>query len=104
MSDSPLVQLAVDFGLLSLIAVGGAIGSVSRHLLSTLVLRASGSLFPSGTFAVNFLGCVLFGAIVGAADQRFVLTPEKRTEMVGARILSSDQDRETLLGMARRVQ
>ena len=30
---------------------------------------------------------------------RFVLTPEKRTEMVGARILSSDQDRETLLAL-----
>jgi CrcB protein len=65
------------FGI-TLVAVGGAIGSVLRYVLSTLVLRMSGSLFPAGTFAVNFVGCVVFGAIVGAAEQRFVLTPEAR--------------------------
>ena len=59
-------------------ALGGAIGSVSRYVLSTLVLRASESLFPAGTFAVNLIGCLAFGAIIGAAEQRFVLTPEAR--------------------------
>jgi fluoride ion exporter CrcB/FEX len=34
---------------IALVAIGGAIGSVSRYVLSTLVLRASGSLFPAGT-------------------------------------------------------
>jgi CrcB protein len=63
---------------LALVAIGGAIGSVSRSLFSTFVLRATGSLFPVGTFAVNVVGCVAFGAIVGAAEHRFVLTPEAR--------------------------
>jgi CrcB protein len=63
---------------LALVATGGAIGSVSRYLLSTAILRASGSLFPIGTFAVNLVGCIAFGAIVGAAEQRFILTPEAR--------------------------
>jgi fluoride exporter len=63
---------------LLLIAVGGAIGSVARSVLSTAVLRASGTLFPAGTFAVNFAGCVLFGAIAGAAEQRVQLAPELR--------------------------
>ena len=63
---------------LALVAIGGAIGSVSRSLFSTFVLRASGSLLPIGTFAVNVVGCVAFGAIVGAAEHRFVLTPETR--------------------------
>ena len=63
---------------LLLIAIGGALGSVARYLLSTLVLRVSGTLFPLGTFIVNLAGCVAFGAIVGAAQQRFVLTPEAR--------------------------
>ena len=63
---------------LLLIAIGGALGSVLRHLLSSFVLRASGSLFPLGTFAVNLTGYVVFGAIVGAAQQRFILTPEAR--------------------------
>jgi CrcB protein len=63
---------------LALVAIGGAIGSVSRSLFSTFVLRVTGSLLPVGTFAVNVVGCVAFGAIVGAAEHRFVLTPEAR--------------------------
>ena len=63
---------------LALVAIGGAIGSVSRSLFSTFVLRITGSLLPVGTFAVNVVGCVAFGAIVGAAEHRFVLTPETR--------------------------
>jgi len=61
-----------------LIAIGGALGSVARSLFSTAVLRASGSLFPAGTFAVNLVGCALFGAIAGAAEQRVQLAPELR--------------------------
>ena len=61
------------------IAIGGALGSVARYLFSSLVLRLSGSLFPVGTFAVNLAGCVAFGLIMGAAQQRFVLTPEARS-------------------------
>jgi CrcB protein len=65
------------FGII-LVAVGGAIGSVSRYVLSTLVIRASGTLFPAGTFVVNLLGCVTFGVIAGAAEQRLPLTPDLR--------------------------
>ena len=63
---------------LLLIAIGGALGSVARYLLSSFVLRATGSLFPLGTFVVNLVGCVVFGGIIGAAEQRVVLTPETR--------------------------
>ena len=63
---------------LLLIAIGGALGSVARYLLSSLVLRVTGSLLPLGTFAVNLVGCVVFGAIAGAAAQRFILTPPAR--------------------------
>jgi CrcB protein len=61
-----------------LIAIGGALGSAARYLLSSFVLRATGSLLPIGTFAVNVVGCVIFGAIIGAAQQRFILTAEAR--------------------------
>lgn len=63
---------------LALVAIGGAIGSVSRFVLSTAILRVSGSLFPIGTFTVNLAGCIAFGAIVGAAEQRFILPPDAR--------------------------
>jgi len=63
---------------LLLVALGGAFGSVARYALSTFVLRASGTLFPLGTFAVNLLGCLVFGVITGAAEQRVALTPASR--------------------------
>ena len=61
-----------------LIALGGALGSVARYLFSTAVLRATGSLFPLGTFAVNVVGCLVFGLIAGAAEQRVQMAPELR--------------------------
>jgi len=61
-----------------LIAVGGAIGSVARYLLSSFVLRVTGTLFPLGTFVVNAIGCFVFGLIAGAADQRIPLSPHAR--------------------------
>jgi len=61
-----------------LVAAGGAIGSVARYALSTFVLRVTGTLFPLGTFVVNAVGCLCFGLVVGAAEQRIALSPETR--------------------------
>ena len=63
---------------LILIALGGALGSVCRYGLSTVVQRLSSPFFPYGTFVVNVSGCLVFGVIVGAAQQRFVLGPSAR--------------------------
>jgi CrcB protein len=63
---------------LLLIAIGGALGSAARYLLSMFVLRVSGTLFPLGTFVVNVIGCLVFGAIAGAASQRVQLAPALR--------------------------
>lgn len=63
---------------LILIAVGGALGSVGRYALSTAVQRFASPFFPYGTFVVNVLGCLVFGIIMGAARERFVLGPSER--------------------------
>jgi CrcB protein len=47
-----------------LVAVGGAIGTVARYLLSGAVQR---SFFPTGTLAVNILGCLVIGFVGGLA-------------------------------------
>ena len=60
------------------IAIGGAIGAVARYLLSAFVLRVSGTLFPLGTFVVNVIGCLVFGAIAGATTQRIEISPTVR--------------------------
>ena len=49
-----------------------------RYLLSSAVLRASGTLFPAGTFVVNVVGCLVFGAIAGATEERISISPETR--------------------------
>ena len=63
---------------LLLVGLGGALGSMARYMCSTLISRVAPSLFPFGTFAVNVVGCVLFGIIVGLAEQRSVFRPEAR--------------------------
>jgi CrcB protein len=72
------VHSSVNLLNLLLVAIGGALGSVVRYMLSTAILRATGTLFPLGTFVVNAIGCLVFGAIAGAASQRVQVAPELR--------------------------
>jgi CrcB protein len=60
------------------VAAGGAIGSAARYLMAGLVHRYTSAYFPYGTFAVNTLGCLLFGVIFGLTEQRFVISPAVR--------------------------
>jgi CrcB protein len=64
--------------ILLVVAIGGALGSVCRYVLSGLVLRSVGTLFPAGTFVVNIVGCLLFGLIAGGAQQRFTISADTR--------------------------
>ena len=52
------------------IALGGALGALSRYYLSVAVERFNTGAFPLGTFTVNVLGSLLIGAF-------FVLFMEK---------------------------
>jgi len=63
-----------------LIAVGGAIGSVGRHWLSTLVAAKTADVFPWGTFWVNVSGCLAIGffAFAGGPGNRFLGSNESR--------------------------
>jgi fluoride exporter len=62
----------------AVIALGGALGSVARYLVAGLVHRYASPYFPYGTFVVNVAGCLLFGAIFGLSEQRFVVGPTMR--------------------------
>ena len=50
-------------GLL-LVAIGGAIGASSRHLVAMASLRAFGTWFPVGTLLINVVGCFAMGFFV----------------------------------------
>lgn len=54
------------------IAAGGAVGSVLRYWMSTVVYNLWGRTFPYGTLAVNVLGCLLMGIL-------FVILTERAT-------------------------
>ena len=51
---------------LSLVALGGAIGSAARYLVNVGAMRAFGSGFPVATMTVNILGSFAMGALVVA--------------------------------------
>lgn len=54
---------------IALIALGGALGAVSRYLVSGLVLRGSDGAFPWGTLVVNWSGCLAVGLLWAAAER-----------------------------------
>jgi CrcB protein len=49
-----------------LVAVGGALGSVSRWAVQELLAGRS-AVFPTATFLINVSGCFLIGAFASAA-------------------------------------
>jgi len=57
------VSLLVILG----IGVTGGLGAIARFLLDGAVSARLGRDFPYGTLAVNLLGSLLLGALVGAA-------------------------------------
>lgn len=61
-----------------LVAVGGALGSIARYAMSGWVNRLTTPSFHYGTFAVNIVGCLVFGLIAGAASERFAVGPSAR--------------------------
>jgi CrcB protein len=64
--------------MLLYVALGSAIGGVSRYLLGGLVQRMLDTTFPAGTLLVNVTGSFLLGAIIKYALETPSLTPEIR--------------------------
>jgi fluoride exporter len=93
------------------VAVGGAIGSVTRYLVGGWIAARFGSGFPYGTFAINVTASFIIGLFLAFSQERAGLNPNWRLlvavgfvggystfstfEYEGIRML---QDREMLLG------
>jgi fluoride exporter len=54
------------------LSLAGVAGTLARYGLQGLVQRWSGSSFPWGTYAVNALGCFLFGAVWALGGERML--------------------------------
>ena len=64
------------------IAAGGAMGAVSRYLVSRAVARSASPsaavLFPWGTFIVNMTGCFLIG-LLSVLSEKTEIDPRLRS-------------------------
>ena len=52
-----------------LVALGGALGSVSRFLLGPALQRAFNATFPVGTLFINVVGSLILGFVLGLAAE-----------------------------------
>lgn len=75
---SSSAAIAVD---MLLVFLGGGLGSVFRWAVARLSLVATGTEFPWATLAVNLLGCLAVGFVVGAIDAG-LLPPRVRPLLV----------------------
>ncbi len=64
---------------LFLLALAGALGTLTRYGLATLVRPSAGAGFPLGTLAVNVGGCFVAGLLWTLLDQRWPASAETRT-------------------------
>jgi CrcB protein len=60
------------------VAIGGALGSVLRYLVSSWFVARLGSQFPWGTFAINVSGSLLIGVVLQLALSRAGMSPYVR--------------------------
>lgn len=54
---------------LTLVAAGGALGSIGRYALAEWLGGTEQGLLPWGTFAANLAGSLLMGVVVGYVDR-----------------------------------
>jgi CrcB protein len=64
--------------MLIYVALGSAVGGVSRYLLGGLIQRLLDTTFPAGTLLINISGSFLLGAILRYAMETPTLSPEAR--------------------------
>lgn len=65
------------------IGIGGFVGASLRYLVGGWVHKlVDKPWLPYGTFAVNMIGCLLIGVIMGFVESRQFMTPEARLFIV----------------------
>lgn len=61
-----------------LIAIGGALGSITRYLVGSTVTNRMGTRFPYGTFVINLSACLIIGFFLAAVGRRTEVNPALR--------------------------
>ncbi len=64
------------------VALGGALGAISRHVVSHWMNSLLGHGFPWGTFTVNIVGSFMMGLIIELGALKFSIGPELRAIII----------------------
>lgn len=64
------------------VAMGGMLGSVSRYLIQSSIVKSWPTIFPYGTFTVNLLGSFLIGVLLAMGSRYDWLNQETRLLLV----------------------
>ena len=64
------------------VGIGGATGSVMRYLLGMVGGHYFKGSFPFATFAINFIGCVLIGLLLGYFGKHEGLNPQLKLLLI----------------------
>lgn len=59
-----------------MIAVGGAVGSVLRYIISKWLNEQGSGDFPWGTFVVNVVGCLIIGLVYAIEEKTGGMEPQ----------------------------
>jgi fluoride exporter len=83
-----------------LIAAGGALGSIARYWVGSMIGSRMGTKFPYGTFVINITACIIIGFSLTYLGKRVELSPAWRffipIGFVGAYSTFSTYEWETL--------
>ncbi|MDE3188269.1 MAG: fluoride efflux transporter CrcB [Acidobacteriota bacterium] len=86
-----------------LIAAGGALGSIARYWVGSMIGSRMGTKFPYGTFVINITACVIIGFSLTYLGKRVELSPAWRflipIGFVGAYSTFSTYEWETLANL-----
>lgn len=82
-TETPLVLRRARFTLSSIpmvwfVAVGSALGGVTRYLLGAFLQQRAGTSFPIGTLIINITGSFLLGLLLRYALGTTAISPEVR--------------------------
>lgn len=70
------------FKLMLIAGAGGFIGTSARYLINQAFLRNNPLDWPLATFAINILGCFLFGLITALFQRSGILSPKLNAFLV----------------------
>ena len=72
------------------VALGGAVGAVSRYWISGWIARLGHeSPFPYGTLVVNVVGSLLLGLLMGLSSEGSSLVPASVRLLIGVGVLGA---------------